>query len=547
MALPPAISEWASLRYLAATNSYIFNAKGKNSGATGSGQRENVMCLLGGRTGKAYVRDWNTFLVAMAEDVRNKRPIFFTEVERDPTRSRRFALDIDFQNEGEPVPDELLIQYMITIQNMMTKYFPHGRLHAIVSSPKDMKTVQRDGLLYYCTNLHVVWPEVIVDMDQSLQLRHHIVNRLQTQFGDRSGNCWEDAVDEGIYTSGLRFEMNNKAEKCGDCKKNPQSATCITCGHCRLNGHVDKGRPYFPKWWLESSGYPNEDKLSELWAGGPLHMLKMTCLHVADDVKIRQDYRVPEGAAIKPDKVSRKSKGHKAKTPRAAGEIDRFKEDTRRKSKSAVPMDLRSDNMKYLIDYLKSPSCQLPHWYKDIRIVKIQYDATKRFYTLDCDGEGSHYCQNKCGDHYSNHVYFVITKAGIRQHCLSKKKELKEPMTKLCRDYRGPCIPIDRDIINRLFQDSDGPLSMGGRPLTADERREESIKSSNQIIHTEEQKERQALLKARKLKAQLSQKQRPPGAEEIVSTEKQREMDRPLVTQVQSQPYRQPAVDFLLD
>lgn len=67
----------------------------------------------------------------------------------------------------------------------------------------------------------------------------------------------------------------------------------------------------------------------------------------------------------------------------------------------------------------------------------------------------SQYCENVARNHKSSNTYFLVSKAGMRQCCYSRKEEDVGRKYCRCSDFRGEYIKLPPSLIEELFPDED--------------------------------------------------------------------------------------------
>ena len=67
----------------------------------------------------------------------------------------------------------------------------------------------------------------------------------------------------------------------------------------------------------------------------------------------------------------------------------------------------------------------------------------------------SQYCENVARNHKSSNTYFLVSKAGMRQCCYSRKEEDVGQKYCRCSDFRGEYIKLPPSLIEELFPDED--------------------------------------------------------------------------------------------
>ena len=67
----------------------------------------------------------------------------------------------------------------------------------------------------------------------------------------------------------------------------------------------------------------------------------------------------------------------------------------------------------------------------------------------------SRYCENVARNHKTSNTYFLVSKAGMRQCCYSRKEEDVGQKYCRCSDFRGEYIKLPPSLIEELFPDED--------------------------------------------------------------------------------------------
>jgi hypothetical protein len=77
----------------------------------------------------------------------------------------------------------------------------------------------------------------------------------------------------------------------------------------------------------------------------------------------------------------------------------------------------------------------------------------------------SQYCENVGRNHKSSNTYFLISKAGMRQCCYSRKEEDVGQKYCRCTDFRGEYIKLPAPLIEELFPDEDEKKNLPPPPM----------------------------------------------------------------------------------
>jgi hypothetical protein len=134
----------------------------------------------------------------------------------------RYHLDMDFA-EAEVVTLERLRPYMLTVQEVVRRFFPFAGkdfLECVICSASGTKIViATDGTTKQLkSGFHILFPHIWVHTDQALAMRADLIVHLTKKFGERKQpfkNNWADVVDESVYVgSGLRVVGAVKVSMC---------------------------------------------------------------------------------------------------------------------------------------------------------------------------------------------------------------------------------------------------------------------------------------------------------------------------------------------
>ena len=77
----------------------------------------------------------------------------------------------------------------------------------------------------------------------------------------------------------------------------------------------------------------------------------------------------------------------------------------------------------------------------------------------------SRYCENVGRNHKSSNTYFMVSKAGMRQCCYSRKEEDGGQKYCRCSDFRGEYIKLPSSLVEELFPDEDDKKNLPPPPM----------------------------------------------------------------------------------
>jgi hypothetical protein len=355
----------------------------------------------------------------------------------------KFHADLDIKRK-DPMDDENIATLMKDFFDCARKFYPS------TTSISRFDMVVCTSIGKGKTGIHVIFPNLVVNQHQAIDIRNYFVSYLISKYGDMVGlqNSWEDIVDMCVYESnGLRMVGSNKTEECPDCegKKHkrseggsPRRNVCTTCGG---RGKIDNGKTYKP--WM----YIRNGQIHEAWT----HVVQMGLVYnIADGVTKRavvemcsircpninesssdfciSDEDMAQMATSKPrDHADGKNGDNRPQSPRERiykqvdtelGTYRMTEEDakgmTKWKQKQFIPM--QTEQFQLVQEYIQSKN--FPVYWRKLAIHNMFTNPKKTHYVVNVRGEGQRYClNNRKGNHKSNSIYFFIERGSIIQRC----------------------------------------------------------------------------------------------------------------------------------
>lgn len=378
------------------------------------------------------------FLQKLAKTLDNGIINFLLEIRTDYFK---FMVDVDFKSElGLTHLEKRQLMKMIQIAvndcvNIRNNYL-------IISSCDDEEIIYNDQKMIKI-GFHLIWPNLVVGIDEARYLRSGIIQYLEINFKILSFNNWEDIIDNSMYDNQHALRMNGSAKnvKCPHCKgKNKLRVECIKC---KASGKFNEGRIYKPYIVLTNDG--NDDKkLLNILLCDNFKNLKLTSIRTQlnkSNIKISEE---------KYPKWFSKNKL----------ETHLYKGRKKRKPKSNHPFVKNSDNKqeeisensiiyKNLTQFMKSQLFKLSMEYNDIefdKLKKMQVSKYKFIYIITTKNQ---YCLNMKREHSNNHIYFVISDKTIIQKCPSPWKNLQN---EYCKDFKSKPLSLNTKLRELLFQ-----------------------------------------------------------------------------------------------
>jgi hypothetical protein len=172
--------------------------------------------------------DYDHFLKLLADDIDSKaRKWTLSEVPTEPIR--RLYFDLDFLDNSALTEGDIVPMLQIFQKVIVTYYPPHtvdDKLRCIVCTSPSVP-VAKAGKTWTKTGVHVIYPDLLVNLTIALQIRFHLVSSLREHFGERecSENPWISVLDRQPYLTGLKMFGNYKCVSCPDCKSREDAKT----------------------------------------------------------------------------------------------------------------------------------------------------------------------------------------------------------------------------------------------------------------------------------------------------------------------------------
>ena len=357
----------------------------------------------------------------------------------------KFMVDVDFKSEfalTNEQKENLMLLIQSAVIEMVGNQVEDNKV--IVSSCDDEEIVKNEQRMIK-TGFHLIWPNLVVGIDEALCLRSAIVQYLdQVEHNFTTLRDWEDVIDDAIYRnkSSLRMNGSHKKDKCPKCKK--KKGIKDECVNCHTTGEIDAGRVYKPIYVINSDNTMDNDFLKRL-LNSYIENLKYTSIRTTEEeANINMpNENLPDWFSYnnytKHTSRRRKRRGYSFQNP-----IDKIKDENK--------TYISENDEKYikLKNYLLSELYKLSPEYDDtleldklIKIINrrsISYIFTSR----------SHYCLNTKNTHGSNHIFFVINKAtkDVYQKCTSPWKNAEGQS---CEKFKSKSIKLNKEIFQLLF------------------------------------------------------------------------------------------------
>ena len=311
-----------------------------------------------------------------------------------------FRFFIDFDILSTNVID--INAYAVSVQNVMFNVYNIPDLKCIITKADNPKEIKKGNDTFIKQGYHFNWPDITVDKIVALRIRENILISLNTIYGkpETFFDSWDKIIDKCVYDkNGLRLVGSDKCT------------------------YSDGKYTYENRVYNYYTTYIG-NKLSELHDD----IYKSDLLKVIQDTSIRTDtleittfYNLPEYEETEEDFESDNSGNFTVLS-------------SENSQKNSILRFFKNHVAGYRVD--------------DIRgILKSQ-----KYDTLYLINTKSKYCQNKCGYHTNNHIYFKLTPAGICQMCMSENDGEPDDDGNVinCKNFESKRIPLSHDLKSSL-------------------------------------------------------------------------------------------------
>ena len=311
-----------------------------------------------------------------------------------------FRFFIDFDILSTEILD--INTYTVSVQNVICNVYNNPDLKCIITKADNPKEIKKGDNVFIKQGYHFNWPDINVDKNVALRIRENILISLNTIYGkpETFFDSWDKIIDKCVYDkNGLRLVGSDKCT------------------------YSDGKYTYENRVYNYYTTYIG-NKLSEEHD----NIYKCNLLKVIQDTSIRTDtqtitafYNLPEYEETEEDFSTNES-----------GNFTLLSNEN--SQKNSILRFFKNHVTGYRVD--------------DIRgILKSQmYD------TLYLINTKSKYCQNKCGYHTNNHIYFKLTPAGICQMCMSENDGEPDDngIVINCKNFESKRIPLSHDLKSSL-------------------------------------------------------------------------------------------------
>tara|TARA_Y100000389_G_C17467758_1_gene527272 strand:+ start:1745 stop:3007 length:1263 start_codon:yes stop_codon:yes gene_type:complete len=311
-----------------------------------------------------------------------------------------FRFFIDFDILSTEILD--INTYAVSVQNVMYNVYNKCEMKCIITKADNPKEIKKGDDVFIKQGYHFNWPDITVDKIVALRIRENILISLNTIYGkpETFFDSWDKIIDKCVYDkNGLRLVGSDKCT------------------------YSDGKYTYENRVYNYYATYIG-NKLSEEHD----NTYKCNLLKVIQDTSIRTDTQ----------------------------EITEFHD---LPEYEETEEDFESDNSGNftLLSNENSQKSSILRFFKNhvtgYRVEDIRGILKSNMYdTLYLINTKSKYCQNKCGYHTNNHIYFKLTPAGICQMCMSENDGEPDDNGNVinCKNFESGRIPLSHDLMSSL-------------------------------------------------------------------------------------------------
>ena len=296
--------------------------------------------------------------------------------------------------------------------------------------------------------LHIIFPEMGVNIEQALYIREALIEALTVKLGkDLAPDGWSSVIDNSVYATGkgLRMIGSNKASQCPRCKGIKSEVKCQSC----IYGKIDEGRPYVLHSIYED-GIRNVD-MEQKYRSNLSYQIKRSSIRT-NMAQPTPGWTLYVGCPKFGNMLETNVKDGET-TYKIVSREAIFKTDKGGTKRSRGAMTI-IDNPEIFAMFERYIRKRFIKQYSQLRVTKIT--KTDSIYFISVAGEGQHYCLNKIppSEHTSNTIYFQCDRDGlcVRCHC---PKPFTENRAKVeCKKFKSTYISLDVKDMANLFGDT---------------------------------------------------------------------------------------------
>jgi hypothetical protein len=307
-----------------------------------------------------------------------------------------FRFFIDFDVLSSDIID--INPYAICVQNVMENIYKNSKLKCIITKADNPKEVRKEDKIFIKQGYHFNWPDILVDKKLALRIRENILITINTLFGkpETFFDNWNKIIDKCVYDkNGLRLVGSDK---------------------CTYSDGIYTYENRVYNYNMTYIGNKKSELCDEIYTD---------LLRVVQDTSIRSF----------------------AKEVTEFYDLPEYEETSEDVEINSNFNSLTCENFEK-INILKFFKNHV-EGYRIEDITGVVKSTTIPLYLINTK---SKYCQNKCGYHTNNHIYFKLTPTGICQMCMSENDGKPDDDGNVinCKKFESKRIPVTQDLKTSL-------------------------------------------------------------------------------------------------
>lgn len=345
------------------------------------------------------------------------------------------------------------------------------------------------------TGLHIVFPNIVCDLNEMLEVRAHVVARLTEEHAAPGDKSWADIVDEQVYTgsAGLRLAGTMKVETCKTCRGDARRRK--TCDACNGRPRTFVERAYTPAFVHTTFGGRSSKTMRDMKQSyeSMLRQCSIRQVHAHKTCppfvrpSVAKPYTGPKIQYAIDTPSANNASWTNAKRLRVLPATSATTGARKRKNASGAKGAETPQSIAALRSNCASGSkvinvfasdhevCQMleqfirTHTYaqwkqivvSEVRQVLLPANARFRtpgtIYLINVSESSPRHCLNVGGEHRSRSIYFVAKRSGIEQRCFCRCETTENRISGVpCGEFRSNVcdflqFSLGRRIQERLF------------------------------------------------------------------------------------------------
>lgn len=334
------------------------------------------------------------------------------------------------------------------------------------------------------TGIHVVFPNIVCDLNEMLEVRAHVVDKLTDEYPPPGDKTWADIVDEQVYvgSAGLRLVGTMKVETCKECRGDARKRK--TCDACNGRPRTFVERAYKPTFVHSTAGGLSKKTLNKM-NNSVQDMMRLCSIRQVRAYKttppfvrpsIARPYTGPRVRYTIDDPSPQNASWANAKRERLLSARPKASKGQSSSAKDATApllkgkggqilnvFDAEHDIAQMLEQFIRQHT--YAQW-RDIVVTEVrqvlksanaQYSQPGTYFLINVNDKVSRHCLNLGGEHRSRSIYFVATRNGVYQRCFCQHDTTIDRVSGVpCKEFSSNVceflqFSLGRRIQERLF------------------------------------------------------------------------------------------------